>query len=71
MRENASYALAGDSGGPCFRESAKALELVGIAKTSYGGPIEFSEYTSTLFYKSWIRQELDRARKAESGTPSN
>jgi hypothetical protein len=37
----------------------------------YGGPVEFSEYTSTLFYKDWIRQELERARRAGSGTPSD
>jgi hypothetical protein len=64
MRENASYALAGDSGGPCFRENGDSLELVGIAKTSYRVPVEFSEYTSTYFYREWIRQQLELARKA-------
>lgn len=70
LREDASYALQGDSGGPCFRESDKTLELVGIAKTSYTAPVAFSEYTSTYFYRDWLRQEIERARRAPPATPS-
>jgi len=66
MRENASYALDGDSGGPCLRENGDTLELVGIAKTSYRAPVEYSEYTSTYFYREWIRQQLELVRKAAS-----
>ncbi|KFE69917.1 hypothetical protein DB31_4959 [Hyalangium minutum] len=71
MRETASYALAGDSGGPCLRENGDALELVGIAKTSYRAPVEFSEYTSTYFYREWIREQLELARKAASTKPAD
>lgn len=71
MREKASYALAGDSGGPCLRESGDTLELVGIAKTSYRAPVEFSEYTSTYFYREWIREQLELARKAASLKPAD
>jgi hypothetical protein len=71
MRETASYALAGDSGGPCFREEEDRLELVGVAKTSYRVPVDYSEYTSTYFYRDWIRQEIEQARKASSSKPAD
>jgi hypothetical protein len=60
VRQEASYSLAGDSGGPCLRESKGSLELVGIAKTHYGGGalVQFSEYTSTLFYRAWLLQAI-------------
>jgi hypothetical protein len=60
VRQEASYSLGGDSGGPCLRESNGAMELVGIAKTHYGGGalVQFSEYTSTLFYRAWLLQAL-------------
>jgi hypothetical protein len=36
------------------------MELVGIAKTHYGGGalVQFSEYTSTLFYRAWLLQAI-------------
>jgi hypothetical protein len=60
VRAEASYSLAGDSGGPCLRESNGAMELVGIAKTHYGGGelVQFSEYTSTLVYRAWLLQAI-------------
>ena len=60
--------MAGDSGGPCLRERGKSLELVGIAKTYYGGDrsVEFSEYTSVYFYREWLRQEIASAAKADT-----
>lgn len=60
VRQEAPYSLGGDSGGPCLRESNGAMELVGIAKTHYGGGalVEFSEYTSTLFYRTWLLQAI-------------
>jgi len=60
VRQEASYSLGGDSGGPCLRESNGAMELVGIAKTHYGGGalVQFSEYTSTLFYRAWLLQAI-------------
>jgi hypothetical protein len=71
MRENASYVLSGDSGGPCFRENGDTLELVGIAKTSYRTPVEYSEYTSTYFYRDWIRLQRERARGARPSQPTD
>lgn len=71
MRETASYVLAGDSGGPCLRENGDTLELVGIAKTSYRAPVEFSEYTSTYFYREWIREQLELAQKAVPLKPAD
>lgn len=60
VREEASYSMAGDSGGPCLRESNGSMELVGIAKTHYGGGdlVQFSEYTSTFFYRAWLLQAI-------------
>jgi hypothetical protein len=67
VREDASYSLSGDSGGPCLRERDGALELVGIAKTHYGGQelVQFSEYTSTYSYLRWLRQEIAKAEKQD------
>lgn len=54
-----SHTLGGDSGGPCLREGM----LVGIATTSSEPPVEFSEFTSTHFYKQWLDEEIAQARK--------
>jgi hypothetical protein len=68
VREEASYSLAGDSGGPCLRERGATLELVGIAKTYYGGQdlVQFSEYTNTYFYLEWLRQQIAKAESEEA-----
>ncbi len=60
VRQEASYSLGGDSGGPCLRESNETMELVGIAKTHYGGGdlVQFSEYTSMLFYRAWLLKAI-------------
>jgi hypothetical protein len=65
VRDDASYSLHGDSGGPCIRERGSTLELVGIAKTYYGGSdlVQFSEYTNTYFYLEWLRQEIANAER--------
>jgi hypothetical protein len=65
VRDDASYSLHGDSGGPCLRERGSTLELVGIAKTYYGGSdlVQFSEYTNTYFYLDWLRQEIANAER--------
>jgi hypothetical protein len=64
-REEASYSLEGDSGGPCLIERNGVMELVGIAKTHYGNRelVQFSEYTSTVFYLGWLRQEIAKAKR--------
>ena len=66
VREPGSYMLEGDSGGPCFRESDGAL--VGIAMATSPPPLEFSEFTSTSFYRAWLREELGRADRKNSGS---
>jgi hypothetical protein len=68
VREEGSYSLKGDSGGPCLRERKGILELVGLAKTHYGGHtmVQFSEYTSTYFYLEWLRQQISRSERKDS-----
>lgn len=65
IRADASYSLAGDSGGPCLREHDGTMELVGIAKTHYGSQelVQFSEYTSTYFYLEWLRRQIATAER--------
>jgi Trypsin len=65
VRDDASYGLGGDSGGPCIRERGSTMELVGIAKTYYGGQdlAQFSEYTNTYFYLGWLKQEIANAER--------
>jgi hypothetical protein len=65
IRADASYSLAGDSGGPCLRERGGVMELVGIAKTHYGSQelVQFSEYTSTYFYLEWLRRQIASAER--------
>ncbi|WP_224244743.1 trypsin-like serine protease [Hyalangium gracile] len=58
VRQRGSYAAAGDSGGPCFRERKGALELVGIARSTHGPPLVLSVYTSTHAYLGWLRQKI-------------
>lgn len=67
MREDGSYVLKGDSGGPSFREEDDGtFRLVGIAKTAYRLPVEFSEYTSTYAYRDWIDKELANAGREDT-----
>lgn len=68
VREEGSYSLKGDSGGPCLRERDGVMELVGIAKTRYGDHalVQFSEYTSISFYVEWLRRELAVAERKNS-----
>lgn len=68
VREDASYSLNGDSGGPCLRERDGFMELVGIAKTRYGGHelVQFSEYTSTYFHLEWLRREIAKAERKDT-----
>lgn len=55
------HVLSGDSGGPCFRETAEGRWLVGISGgfTKAKGGHE-SWFTSTYYYRDWIeRQKRD------------
>jgi hypothetical protein len=44
-----------DDGGPCLREDASGVALVGILGTS---GVEGSTFTSTHVYREWLRAEL-------------
>ncbi|HYH96242.1 trypsin-like serine protease [Hyalangium sp.] len=66
VRIRGSYAAAGDSGGPCFRERKGALELVGIARSTHGPPVVLSVYTSTHAYLGWLRQKIASARSGST-----
>jgi hypothetical protein len=58
--QNGSHILSGDSGGPCFRGGM----LVGVATTSSEPPVELSEFTSTYFYREWLREEVQSIRSS-------
>jgi hypothetical protein len=50
------HILAGDSGGPCFRETSAGRWLVGLS----GGFIvegQDSWFTSTFYYREWIERQ--------------
>jgi hypothetical protein len=57
-----------DDGGPCLREDASGVALVGVLGSSGG---EFSTFTSTHFYREWLQAELlnatEQAPAAGSG----
>jgi Trypsin-like peptidase domain len=54
-------ALPGDSGGPCFRDDAKGISLVGI--NSRSAPGRKASFTSTNSYLKWLDEELKQADK--------
>jgi hypothetical protein len=55
----------GDSGGPCLREEASGLVLVGISGRNLG---EGAAITSTYGYRDWLRSELQRAEAQQAPT---
>jgi hypothetical protein len=56
-----SLALPGDSGGPCFREQANSVSLVGI--NSRSAPGVRASFTSTFQYLNWLDAEIKRVSK--------
>jgi hypothetical protein len=58
----------GESGGPCLRETAKSLEIVGISNRNLG---EGEAVASTYGYREWLRGEIQRleARKTPARSP--
>jgi hypothetical protein len=58
----------GESGGPCLRETAKGLEIVGISGRNLG---EGEAVTSTYSFREWLRGEIQRAenRKPSARSP--
>jgi secreted trypsin-like serine protease len=59
--------LPGDSGGPCFREEAAGMVLVGINSRSTPG--RKGAFTSTYRYLSWLTEELQRAAAQKPSAP--
>lgn len=55
--QQGAFVYNGYTGGPCFREDESHQWLVGIA--SAGTEQELS-FTSTYFFRSWLRDELRR-----------
>lgn len=53
----------GESGGPCLRETAKGLEIVGISSRNLG---EGEAVTSTYSFREWLRGEIQRVENRES-----
>lgn len=52
------HVLAGDSGGPCFRETVEGRWLVGLSGgfTRNKGDLG-SWFTSTYYYRAWIERQ--------------
>ncbi|HYH98055.1 trypsin-like serine peptidase [Hyalangium sp.] len=58
----------GESGGPCLRETADSLEIVGLSGRNLG---EGESVTSTYGFRDWLRGEIQRveARKLPPRSP--
>lgn len=65
-KQQGAYVYNGFSGGPCLRETGKVHWLAGIA--SIGSDKELS-FTSTYFYRDWLRTELQRASEPRPPPP--
>ncbi len=61
FRAEGAHALAGDSGGPCFREDKDGRWLVGINSGHASGGTR-SWFTSTFHYRAWIDERMREAK---------
>jgi hypothetical protein len=61
FRAEGAHALAGDSGGPCFREGKDGRWLVGINSGHASGGTR-SWFTSTFHYRAWIDERIREAK---------
>jgi hypothetical protein len=59
-RQQGAYLFDGFAGGPCLREDTEGEWLVGIAGK---GSSEELPFTSTSFFRDWLRSEIRRAAK--------
>ncbi|MBN1205491.1 MAG: trypsin-like peptidase domain-containing protein [Myxococcaceae bacterium] len=67
--QQGAFVYNGYTGGPCFREDKRQRWLVGIA--SVGSEQELA-FTSTYFFKDWLRVELQRVGATDSAsTPAS
>lgn len=63
--QQGAFVYNGYAGGPCFREDETHQWLVGIA--SVGSDQELA-FTSTYFFRDWLRAELQRAAEWDSSS---
>jgi hypothetical protein len=59
-QQQGPYLWDGYTGGPCFREDANGLWLVGVAGRKVGEELVFA---STVSFRDWLEAELLSARK--------
>jgi hypothetical protein len=64
--QQGAYLYSGFAGGPCFRESERDRWLVGVASIGTEKELVF---TSTFFYRDWIRSETIRLLELASPLP--
>lgn len=68
IEQNGGHHYRGESGGPCLREGARGLEIVGLSSRNLG---EGVAVTSTHGFRDWVRSEIQRVekRKPPAGSP--
>jgi hypothetical protein len=68
--QQGAFLYEGFDGGPCFREDGQGRWLVGISSL---GTSQGLSFTSTFFYRDWLRAEFQRAEEVGTvespGTP--
>jgi hypothetical protein len=67
--QQGAFVYNGYTGGPCFREDKSQRWLVGIASVGTNQELSF---TSTYFFRDWLRAELQGVAAADSpSTPAS
>lgn len=61
FRAEGAHALAGDSGGPCFREDKDGRWLVGV-NSGHASSGTRSWFTSAFHYRAWIDERIREAK---------
>jgi hypothetical protein len=65
VEQPGKHRYRGDSGGPCFLKKPAGLSLVGISSRWLG---EGATFTGIHGYRSWLREEIQRAESESSAT---
>jgi hypothetical protein len=63
MRKPGAHILAGDSGGPCFREGPRGTALVGVMMSGAVPRSSSSTFTNLLIHQKWLREQIQLAGK--------